>query len=196
MSPRPHHLRPLTALAALVSLAALAGCVQPVEFRSVGDARVGAYVKTPKDWTSDVMRSDENATLVGFWSPGLQTTRVVLAPTSTPSGMLVRQLATADQDLAILERNVFVSDLDAARASGAVTALRESSPVVAGQAVERREFQLTIENGKPVQLVQLTRSDADARTVSALVIGCSPDCMREHRDDIESVAASWTTRSP
>ena len=107
-------------LGVVALLVATAGCGSvSIGSTYVGNADLGAFTKAPSEWKTDVVQSQPEFTMHGFWAPGGSKTSL-LEPTSAVSGVVIRRLPTTEEqtDLEYLGRTVAFADLEQALTEG------------------------------------------------------------------------------
>jgi hypothetical protein len=85
----------------------------------VGNADLGAFTKAPSEWKSEVVQSQPEFSMHGFWAPG-GSKATLLEPNSAVSGVVIRRLPTTEEqtDLDYLGRTVAFTDLEQALEEG------------------------------------------------------------------------------
>lgn len=202
-------LRPLLVLSVAVLLATpLAACTSiPLSRAYLGSTTYGTSVIAPGDWVAydaaAVLGPNppvKPAFIEGFGPGVADPTRPMVG--AAPGGVLVVNLYAGLDAARAAARNAFVSDLDAAIASGAAVVLQETAPVVDGP-WERRSLLLEVrlDPGTVTRVRQETMlgtspvsksaTGEDLFPVKTLVVGCDPACFAANVEVIDGVVTSW-----
>lgn len=180
-------------VAAVVALVVLASCGSlSVESTYVGNADLGAFTKAPSEWKTDVVQSQPEFTMHGFWAPGGSKTSL-LEPTSAVSGVVIRRLPTTEEqtDLDYLGRTVAFTDLEQALTEGyAVLSEGPTDTRVSKLSGEKLVYDLQTEGGT-LRILQVSVADRAKGEVYGVVIGCSVACFNANRETIEDIAKDF-----
>lgn len=158
----------------------------------VGNAELGAYTKAPSQWKTEVVQSQPEFTMHGFWAPGGSKT-TLLEPTSAVSGVVIRRLPTSEEqsDLDYLGRTVAFTDLDQALAEGyAVLSEGPTDTRVSKLSGERLVYDLQTDSGV-LRILQVSVADRAKGEVYGVVLGCSVVCFNENRATIDNIARDF-----
>lgn len=170
----------------------LVGCGVTVGNTYVGNADLGAFTKAPSTWETNVVQSEPEFAIHGFWAPG-GSESTLLEPTSAVSGIIIRRIPTTEEqtDLAFLGRTVAFSDLDTAFEEGYAT-LNEgpSDTQVSTLSGERLVYDLQTESGT-LRVLQVSVADRAKGEVYGVVIGCSVACFTKNRATINSIVQDF-----
>lgn len=162
----------------------------------VGNADLGAYVKAPSDYKTEVVQTQPEFTMHGFWAPG-GSKATLLEPSSSVSGVVIRRLPTTEEqtDLDYLGRTVAFSQLDQALSEGyAVLSEGPTATKVSRLAGEKLVYDLQTESGT-LRVVQVSVADRAKGEVYGVVIGCSVVCFNENRATIDSIVKDFRLNS-
>lgn len=181
------------AVSITAAIVVLLGCAGVnVSNTYVGNADLGAYTKAPSQWKTEVVQSQPEFTMHGFWAPGGSKTSL-LEPISAVSGVVIRRLPTTEEqtDLDYLGRTVAFTDLDQALAEGyAVLSEGPTDTRVSKLSGERLVFDLQTESGV-VRILQVSVADRAKGEVYGVVIGCSVVCFNENRATIDNIVKDF-----
>jgi hypothetical protein len=161
--------------AAIVVLLGCAGV--NVSNTYVGNADLGAYTKAPSQWKTEVVQSQPEFTMHGFWAPGGSKTSL-LEPISAVSGVVIRRLPTTEEQ----------TDLD--YLGYAVLSEGPTDTRVSKLSGERLVFDLQTESGV-VRILQVSVADRAKGEVYGVVIGCSVVCFNENRATIDNIVKDF-----
>ena len=183
--------------AALAATSLLGACGKvSVDSTYVGNADLGAYVKAPGDYRTDVVQTQPEFTMHGFWAPG-GSKSTLLEPSSAVSGVVIRRLPTTEEqtDLDYLGRTVAFTDLEQALAEGyAVFSEGPTDTRVSALPGEKLVFDLQTESGT-LRVVQVSVADRTKGEVYGVVIGCSVVCFTANRATIDSIVKDFRLNS-
>ena len=181
-----------------VMLSVLLGACGKVTIDStyVGNADLGAYVKTPSEYKTEVVQTQPEFTMHGFWAPG-GSKSTLLEPSSAVSGVVIRRLPTTEEqtDLDYLGRTVAFTDLEQAFTDGyAVLSEGPTNTRVSTLAGEKLVYDLQTENGT-LRVVQVSVADRAKGEVYGVVIGCSVVCFNANRATIDGIVKDFRLNS-
>ena len=182
--------RLVTAFVAALLLAACGGV--SVGNTYVGNADLGAFTKAPSEWKTEVVQSQPEFTMHGFWAPGGSKSSL-LEPTSAVSGVVIRRLPTTEEqtDLDYLGRTVAFTDLEQALTEGyAVLSEGPTDTRVSKLTGERLVYDLQTEGGT-LRILQVSVADRAKGEVYGVVIGCSVACFNANRATIDNIAKDF-----
>ena len=183
--------------AALAATSLLGACGKvSVDSTYVGNADLGAYVKAPGDYRTDVVQTQPEFTMHGFWAPG-GSKSTLLEPSSAVSGVVIRRLPTTEEqtDLDYLGRTVAFTDLEQALSEGyAVLSEGPTDTRVSALPGEKLVFDLQTESGT-LRVVQVSVADRTKGEVYGVVIGCSVVCFTANRATIDSIVKDFRLNS-
>ena len=168
----------------------------PVDSTYVGNADLGAYVKAPNEYTTEVVQTQPEFTMHGFWAPG-GSKATLLEPSAAVSGVVIRRLPTTEEqsDLAYLGRTVAFTDLDQAFDEGyAVVSEGPTDTRVSALPGEKLVYDLQTENGT-LRVVQVSVADRVKGEVYGVVIGCSVVCFNANRATIDNIVKDFRLSS-
>lgn len=176
-----------------MALTSLVGCGGvTVSSTYVGNSDLGAFTKAPAKWKTEVVQSQPEFTMHGFWAPG-GSRATLLEPNSSVSGVVIRRLPTTDEqtDLDFLGRTVAFSDLDQALEQG-YAVLSEGPTVtrVSKLSGEKLIFDLQTDGGT-LRVLQLSVADRAKGEVFGVVIGCNVVCFNDNRATIDNIAKDF-----
>lgn len=178
---------------ALVTALLLAACGSVgVGNTYVGNADLGAFTKAPSEWKTEVVQSQPEFTMHGFWAPGGSKSSL-LEPTSAVSGVVIRRLPTTEEqtDLDYLGRTVAFTDLEQALTEGyAVLSEGPTDTRVSKLSGERLVYDLQTEGGT-LRILQVSVADRAKGEVYGVVIGCSVACFNANRATIDNIAKDF-----
>ena len=158
----------------------------------VGNADLGAFTKAPSEWKTEVVQSQPEFTMHGFWAPGGSKSSL-LEPTSAVSGVVIRRLPTTEEqtDLDYLGRTVAFTDLEQALTEGyAVLSEGPTDTRVSKLSGERLVYDLQTEGGT-LRILQVSVADRAKGEVYGVVIGCSVACFNANRATIDNIAKDF-----
>lgn len=190
--------RVVASIVATLVAATLVGACGKVSIDStyVGNADLGAYVKAPGDYRTEVVQTQPEFTMHGFWAPG-GSKSTLLEPSSAVSGVIIRRLPTTDEqtDLDYLGRTVAFTDLEQALAEGyAVLSEGPTDTRVSALPGEKLVYDLQTESGT-LRVVQVSVADRSKGEVYGVVIGCSVVCFTANRATIDSIVKDFRLNS-
>jgi len=181
------------AICAVIATLSLAGCGGvSVGNTYVGSADLGAFTKAPSEWQSEVVQSQPEFTMHGFWAPG-GSRATLLEPNSSVSGVVIRRLPTTEEqtDLDYLGRTVAFTDLDQALEEGyAVLSEGPTATRVSKLSGEKLIFDLQTDSGT-LRVLQVSVANRLKGEVYGVVIGCSVKCFNDNRATIDSIAKDF-----
>ncbi|MBM3815939.1 MAG: hypothetical protein FJW13_02860 [Actinobacteria bacterium] len=182
-----------TALCAVIASVLFASCGGvSVGSTYVGNADLGAFTKAPSEWKSEVVQSQPEFTMHGFWAPG-GSKATLLEPNSAVSGVVIRRLPTTEEqtDLDYLGRTVAFTDLEQALEEGyAVLSEGPTDTRVSKLSGERLIFDLQTDSGT-LRVLQVSVANRVKGEVYGVVIGCSVKCFNDNRATIDSIAKDF-----
>ncbi len=162
----------------------------------VGNADLGAYVKAPSEYKTEVVQMQPEFTMHGFWAPG-GSKSTLLEPSAAVSGVVIRRLPTTEEqtDLDYLGRTVAFTDLDQALEEGfAVVSEGPTDTRVSALPGEKLVYDLQTENGT-LRVVQVSVADRVKGEVYGVVIGCSVVCFNANRATIDNIVKDFRLSS-
>ena len=155
-----------------------------------------SYVKTPSEYKTEVVQTQPEFTMHGFWAPG-GSKSTLLEPSSAVSGVVIRRLPTTEEqtDLDYLGRTVAFTDLEQAFTDGyAVLCEGPTNTRVSTLAGEKLVYDLQTENGT-LRVVQVSVADRAKGEVYGVVIGCSVVCFNANRATIDGIVKDFRLNS-
>ena len=190
--------RVVASFASVLAVATLLGACGKVSVDStyVGNADLGAYVKAPGDYRTEVVQTQPEFTMHGFWAPG-GSKSTLLKPSSSVSGVVIRRLPTTEEqtDLDYLGRTVAFTDLEQALADGyAVLSEGPTYTRVSALAGEKLVYDLQTDSGT-LRVVQVSVADRTKGEVYGVVIGCSVVCFTANRATIDNIVKDFRLNS-
>ena len=183
--------------AAVLSALLLGACGKvSVDSTYVGNADLGAYVKAPSNYRTEVVQTQPEYTLHGFWAPGGSKSSL-LRPSAVVSGVVIRRLPTTEEqsDLDYLGRTVAFDDLDQALEDGFAEVTEGPSDTrVSTLPGEKLVFDLETANGT-LRVVQVSVANRVKGEVYGVVIGCSVVCFNANRATIDNIVKDFRLNS-